>query len=213
MADAPVPSLARAREQKINELSVHFANDDLSLEDLERRIEQVYKAASVAELESITADLVRATAAPAEVPRGSAARVGRSGVLASSQRPARRVLSLMSSTRRVGRWTVPQKLDVLAIMSDTRLDLTHALLPAGVVDIEVRAVMASLRLIVPPGMRVVIDTHSVMANIQSRADDLPVEEVPATLSAPVLRLSGYAFMADVQVVVRRREEPYVADDE
>jgi len=213
MADPPVPSLARAREQKISELSVHFANDDLSIEDLERRIEQVYKAASVAELESITADLVRAAAVPAEAPRGSAARAGRSGVPASYQQPATRVLSLMSSTRRIGRWAVPQKLDVLAIMSDTRLDLTHALLPAGVVDIEVRAVMASLKVIVPPGMRVVIDTHSVMANIQSRADDLPVEEVPATRSAPVLRLSGFAFMADVQVVVRRREDPYVEDDE
>ena len=213
MADPPVPSLARAREQKISELSVHFANDDLSIEDLERRIEQVYKAASGAELESITADLVRAAAVPAEAPRGSAARAGRSGVPASYQQPATRVLSLMSSTRRIGRWAVPQKLDVLAIMSDTRLDLTHALLPAGVVDIEVRAVMASLKVIVPPGMRVVIDTHSVMANIQSRADDLPVEEVPATRSAPVLRLSGFAFMADVQVVVRRREDPYVEDDE
>ena len=57
MADSsvPVPSLSRAREEKISELSTHFANDDLSLEDLERRIERVYKAANVAELEDITA--------------------------------------------------------------------------------------------------------------------------------------------------------------
>ena len=32
-----VPNFARAREQKIEELSSHFANDDLSLDDLERR--------------------------------------------------------------------------------------------------------------------------------------------------------------------------------
>src|SRR6185312_17365173 len=53
----PPPSLARAREQKISELSEHFANDDLSLEDLERRIERVYKASSMVDLEQITADL------------------------------------------------------------------------------------------------------------------------------------------------------------
>ena len=53
----PPPALTRAREQKIAELSTHFANDDLSLEDLERRIERVYKAATIADLEAITADL------------------------------------------------------------------------------------------------------------------------------------------------------------
>jgi len=55
MADAtpsPIASLARAREQKISELSQYFANDDLSLDDLERRIERVYRAANVLELDA-----------------------------------------------------------------------------------------------------------------------------------------------------------------
>src|SRR5262245_8444257 len=126
MADLPLPSLARAKEQKINELSVHFANDDLSLEDLERRIEQVYKAVNVAELESITADLTRAatpTSPPAPMPqlRGSG---GKTNVPAYPA-PSTRLLALMSSTRRVGRWVVPPSLDVVAVMSDTKLDLTH----------------------------------------------------------------------------------------
>jgi len=194
MADVPIPSLARAREQKINELSVHFANDDLSIEDLERRIEQVYKAASVAELESITADLARAVQ-PAPTP---------------NQPP--RLLALMSTTRRVGRWVVPAKLDVVAVMSDTKLDLTQAALSAGMVDFEIRAVMASLKVIVPPGVRVIVDTHSVMSNVRSRADEFDTDVAPST-SAPVLRLTGWAVMADVQVVVRRKEEPILDDDD
>src|SRR5262245_54633820 len=118
MADVPVPSLARAREQKINELSVHFANDDLSLEELERRIEQVYKAGSVADLEKITADLKLATAAPAEPAlQLSQPRESRSKSNLMTYQASARLLSLMSSTRRVGRWVVPQKLDVVAIMS------------------------------------------------------------------------------------------------
>ena len=215
MADVPVPSLARAREQKINELSVHFANDDLSLEDLERRIEQVYKAGSVAELESITADLTRAAAAPAPGPtqlprlRGSGAKATTPAVY---QGTSTRLLSLMSTTRRVGRWLVPPKLDVVAVMSDTKLDLTHAVLPAGVMDFEVRAVMASLKMIVPPGVRVMVDMHSVMSSVRSRADEFDAD-VPPSPSAPVVRLTGYAVMADVQVVVRRREEPILDDDD
>jgi cell wall-active antibiotic response 4TMS protein YvqF/uncharacterized protein DUF1707 len=214
MADVPVPSLARAREQKINELSVHFANDDLSLEDLERRIEQVYKAASVVELESITADLRRAaapapSASPAQLPR---LRGTGTAVAPREMHQGTRLLALMSSTRRVGRWVVPPNMDIVAIMSDTKLDLTHAVLPAGLVDFEIRAVMASLKVIVPPGVRVLTDIHSVMANVRSRADEFDAD-VPPSPSAPVIRLTGYAVMADVNIVVRRREEPILDDDD
>jgi hypothetical protein len=51
----------------IEQLSAHFANDELTLEDLERRIERVYKATTPAELDRITADLSRSPA-PRPVP-------------------------------------------------------------------------------------------------------------------------------------------------
>jgi Cell wall-active antibiotics response 4TMS YvqF/Domain of unknown function (DUF1707) len=211
MADAPVPSLARAREQKINELSVHFANDDLSLEDLERRIEQVYKAGSVAELESITADLTRAMTPPA--PMQAAKTRGTSGRITGQVAvQGTRLLSLMSTTRRVGRWVVPAKLDVVAVMSDTKLDVTHAVMASGMTEFEIRAVMASLKMVVPPGVRVIMDMHSIMSSVHSRADEFDAD-VPPSASAPVIRLTGYSFMADVQVVVRRKEEPILNDDE
>jgi len=206
----PVPSLSRAREEKISELSTHFANDDLSLEDLERRIERVYKAASVAELEEITADLRRAVTSNAPVPVGKSSRMKVSGTkyeLASA-----RLLSLMSSTRRVGRWAVPQKLDLVAIMSDTKIDFTHAAMPGGTVNVHMRAIMASCKLVVPPNVRVVNETHSVMSNVRSRADELSPEGV-STPGEAVIRLTGVAFMSDVRIVVRRREEPVYDDDD
>jgi len=213
MADSsvPVPSLSRAREEKISELSTHFANDDLSLEDLERRIERVYKAASVAELEDITADLRRATTSNAPLPVGKSSSkkvAGRKYELASA-----RLLSLMSSTRRVGRWAVPQKLDVVAIMSDTKIDFTHAAMPGGMVDVHIRAIMASCKLVVPPNVRVINETHSVMSNVRSRADELLPDGALTTLDSPVIRLTGLALMSDVRIVVRRREEPVYDDDD
>jgi len=213
MADSsvPVPSLSRAREEKISELSTHFANDDLSLEDLERRIERVYKAASVAELEDITADLRRATTSNAPLPVGKSSSkkvAGRKYELASA-----RLLSLMSSTRRVGRWAVPQRLDVVAIMSDTKIDFTHAAMPGGMVDVHIRAIMASCKLVVPPNVRVINETHSVMSNVRSRADELLPDGALTTLDSPVIRLTGLALMSDVRIVVRRREEPVYDDDD
>jgi hypothetical protein len=205
-------SLSRARESKITELSNHFANDDLTLEELERRIERVYKAASVAELEDITADLRKAMTIPADMSLEKSSSRSTS-VSSPYQTVAGRVLAFMSSTRRVGRWLVPQKLDVVAIMSDTKLDFTHAAMPGSVINIRLRAVMASCKLVVPPNVRVINETHAVMANVRSRASEVLPGDAPATPEMPVIRLTGYALMADVNVVVRRLEEPIYDDDD
>jgi len=212
----PPPSLARAREQKISELSAHFANDDLSLEDLERRIERVYKAASVVELDMITSDL-RPDAALVD-PRASSS----SRKLSAQPSPSipstfeiakSRMLAIMGSTRRVGRWAVPRDLEILAVMSDTKIDLTSAALPVGgVVTIELRAVMTSFRLIVPPDVRVVNEMHSILSDVRSAADELPPANGARSV-APMIRLVGTAFMSDVKVKVRRREETIYDDDE
>jgi hypothetical protein len=212
----PIPSLTNARERKIDELSRHFANDDLTLEDLERRIEHVYKAASVAELESITADLGPAPAAPpaqrSARDRLAAASVPSTSVELGYEVERSRMLSIMSSTRRVGRWVAPRELDVLAVMSDTKIDLTSAVLPiGGVVDIHVSAMMASMQLFVPAGMRVVNQLHSVMSDVRSDADEVGI---PGTSSStPVIRLRGVVFMGNLRVRVRRREDPIYDDDD
>jgi hypothetical protein len=214
MADAPLPTnLNRARESKIEELSRHFANDDLSLEDLERRIESVYKAANVADLEAITADLRLAVAAnPSDNSPIREADPLHAGMPAPIELPRSRMLAIMSSTKRVGRWTVPRDLSVFAMMSDTKIDLTRASLPAGgIVNLDMTTVMASFKVIVPPGMRVVNDLHSIMSDVGSAAEDpLPGELTSARV--PVLRLTGTAFMSEVKIKVRRREEPLYEED-
>ena len=209
----PLPSLARAREQKITELSTHFANDDLSLDDLERRIERVYKAVSIADLDLITADL--RSAAPLVDPRASAqgdmTPLRESGNAVGLPTTRARLVAFMSSTRRVGRWAVPRDLRFVAVMSDSKIDLTNASLPVGgVVNIEVTAVMASVRIIVPPGMRVINEIHSIMADVGSNADEL---ESGGGNSSPVIRLTGTAIMAEMKVKVRRREEPIYEDED
>lgn len=203
MADAPVPSLTRAREQKINELSQHFANDDLSLDELERRIELVYKAGSVAELDSITADL-RLT--PTSAGMTPAPMSPRQQVMTGMEARRGRLLAIMGESRRTGRWLVPSQLRVVSLMSDTRLDLTQAVMASGVAEIHVTAMWSSCRLIVPPGMRVINEMHAVMASVTSNADEMDPPGVSRT-NAPTIRLTGTAFMAEVKVTVRRKEDP------
>jgi len=205
-----MPLSPEAREQKISELSLHFANDHLSLEDLERRIERVYKATTVAELEEITTDLSAAGPPAIRSPEG---RIGRRPSASPATTPApgkARILSLMGEARRQGRWVVPQRLEVVSIMSDTQIDLTQAVVPAGIVEIDMRVVWAACKVIVPPGMRVTNEMHAIMASVHSDADEVPGETQASY--APTIRLTGMALMSEVKVVVRRREDPLPTDD-
>jgi len=203
MADAPVPSLTRAREQKINELSQYFANDDLSLDELERRIELVYKVGSIAELDSITADLRPSPVSAGMTPANAAPR---QQIMTAMDARRGRLLAIMGESRRTGRWLVPSELRVVSLMSDTQLDLTQAVMASGVAEIHVTAMWSSCRLIVPPGMRVINEMHAVMASVTSSADEMDPPGVTRT-NAPTIRLTGTALMAEVKVTVRRKEDP------
>lgn len=206
MTDAPAPlsSLSRAREQKISELSDHFANDDLSLDELERRIERVYKAANVSELDAITADLRAPLSAPANlpIPAASSSPVGYPG----ENFPVRgtRIVAVMSESKRTGRWLVPPRVDVVSLMADTKIDLTTAVLPPGGAEFHVRSIWAACKIIVPPEMKVINEMHAIMASVTSKADEM--DPAGSVHRGPTLRLTGTALMAEVKVVVRRREE-------
>jgi Domain of unknown function (DUF1707)/Cell wall-active antibiotics response 4TMS YvqF len=195
----PILSLADERERVIQLLSDHFANDRLSLEDLESRMELAYKSTSLADLQRLTADLPSPTAAQVPAP------------LPADELPAispdrERVYSIMSETSRRGAWLVPQRLDLLAAMSDTTIDLTQATLPTGIIDIHVRSICAAVKIVVPPGLQVVNRVSSLMSSVHGGGE--PAEATGANSAwkqGTVVRLSGWALMAEVQTKVRRRE--------
>jgi len=193
----PVLSLADERERVIQQLSEHFANDRLSLEELETRMELAYKASSSADLQRLTADLpsVAATPVPAPLPAEE---------LAAISPDRERLVSVMSETRRRGAWIVPQRLDLIAHMSDTTIDLTQAALPTGIIDIHVRSICAAVKIVVPPGIQVVSRLSSLMSSVRGGGEP-NVGGGEEWKTGTVVRLSGWVLMAEVQTKVRRRE--------
>ena len=193
----PVPSLADDRERVIQQLSDHFANDRLSLEELETRMELAYKASSSADLQRLTADLPSVAAAPVPPPLPAEE-------LAVMAPDRERLVSVMSETRRRGAWIVPQRLDLIALMSDTTIDLTQAALPTGIIDIHVRSICAAVKIVVPPGIQVVSRLSSLMGSVRGGGEP-NVGGGEEWKTGTVVRLSGWVLMAEVQTKVRRRE--------
>ena len=193
----PVLSLADERERVIQQLSEHFANDRLSLEELETRMELAYKASSSADLQRLTADLPSVAAAPVPAPLPAEE-------LAVMAPDRERLVSVMSETRRLGAWIVPQRLDLIALMSDTTIDLTQATLPTGIIDIHVRSICAAVKIVVPPGIQVVSRLSSLMSSVRGGGEP-NVGGGESWKTGTVVRLSGWVLMAEVQTRVRRRE--------
>ena len=196
----PVLSVADERERVLQALSYAFAQDHLSLDELEVRMERAYKSATVADLQKLVADLPRMEAGGAAVAKVAAP----PSIALPAERD--RILSVMSETKRVGAWAMPQRLELVAVMSDTTIDLTQATLPAGIIDIHVRSMWAAVKIIVPPGLQVVNRLSSLMGSVSGGGEpDDESRGAQAWRSDTVVRLTGWALMAEIQTVVRRVE--------
>ncbi|HJQ21759.1 MAG TPA: DUF1707 domain-containing protein [Gemmatimonadaceae bacterium] len=191
-------SLERERELTVELLSQHFAVDNLSLDELDRRMEQVYRARTVAALRDITRDLPTAASA---AERRTAAPGKSLATVDPFPLEHGRIVSIMAETKRHGLWQLPRKLDVWSVMAETRLDLTEAQLTDAVTEIHLRGIMAQVKIIVPPGVRVVVQTGAFMSSVSDELDEQP----PVGSRAPVLRITGQLVMAELKIRVRRRE--------
>jgi hypothetical protein len=198
--DPLTASLQGERERTIALLGEHFAQDNLSLDELESRIERAYRAQDLQSLRELMKDLPSAETAVA-------ARIA-PAIASPEIYPLEegRVVSVMSNTRRRGVWQPPRFLDVYSIMSETLLDMTRAVLQPGVTEVEVRGLMTTVKIIVPPGVRVVTQASGFMADVS----DLTIDPPPVGSGAPVVRITGWVVMGELKVVVRRTEH---ADDE
>jgi hypothetical protein len=187
-------ALSRAqatRESVIGALQEHFAHDALDVDEFERRVTLAHTSESQEAILALLDDLPPLPDAP-----GRAARAAL--VPAAEVRPAQTLRALMSSTERRGPWAVPRKVRVRATMSSTVLDFREARLPAGAVDVELRAVMSSIEIIVPPGLAVETEGTAIMGSFE-HVDRAPAHPDP---DAPLLRVHGLALMGSVEIKMR-----------
>ncbi len=177
------------RERIIQDLGEHFAHDQLTLDEYERRVGDAFKLRSRQELVALTSDLrplaPDLSAVPAKV------------TPTSSPVPRRRFLALLSGVVRRGAWVVPQSLNATAVMGGIDLDLREATLSAPVTEIRVVAVMGGVQITVPPHVRVESDGSAFLGGFA----DTILEAARADATSPVIRLRGIAVLGGVDVRV------------
>ena len=94
---------------------------------------------------------------------------------------------------------MPRKVRVRATMSSTVLDLREARLPAGAVEIDLRAIMSSIEILVPPGLAVETEGMAIMGTFE-HVDRAPAHPDP---DAPLLRACAASrLMGSVEIKMR-----------
>ncbi len=189
--------LGNTRQAAIDALCEHFANDAISVEEFERRVEVAHRAASVEELRQLLQDvpevnlpaLRRDRTAPAPRPRPG-------GAPAAHERDQGFVVAVMGGATRKGHWSPARTNFAFALMGGTELDFREAVLPRGVTHVQVLAIMGGVDIIVPPSVNV--ESHGI--GIMGGFEDAGQQEHDP--SAPTLRISGLAVMGGVDITVR-----------
>jgi hypothetical protein len=187
---AVVP-VGAVRERVIQTLTEAFANDILTVAELEERLEKAYRAQTADEAMAVVAGLPQRAAAAA-----AGATPDDPPTMALS-RQRERIRSIMSSQARRGVWTVPREMDITGVFSDTTIDLTHASLPKDIIDMHVNVVCASMTIIVPPGLRVVNRVGAFAANVESEPS---LDLAPMTPGSPVIRITGNCVFGNLEIV-------------
>jgi hypothetical protein len=192
----PDSSLAAARDRAMQALSLHFAHDHLTTEELDDRLGRAARASSDAELRALLADL----------PGGATPAALHSAPLPAGPEdvPARgRIVAFLGGAMRKGSWIVPRSLRVRAVLGGVVLDLREATFAVGLTEIDVTAVMGGVSIVVPPGVRVESMGSAFLGGFESREGD----SFGDGGSGVVLRVTGIAFMGGVEVKVARPGDP------
>ncbi len=198
-------SLDLQREQVVQELCAHYAQDHLTTGELESRFERVYRASDAAVLRTVldglpainraalasplSGSLSGATSGPPSSPSPLYQPPPRTSGLRDSEK---RYLAMFSQVTKEGFWRAPSRARVRAVMGGVVLDLREADIPPDGMEIDAEAFMGEVKILLPFGVGAEVDCTAIMGEIVDRT------QVGAP-GMPTIRVRGGATMGTIRV--------------
>jgi hypothetical protein len=158
------------RDRIVEVLRVAAGDGRLTADELDQRLELALTARTYGELAGLIADL----------PAGPEA--GLAPVAPMAPKELVRIETRSGSTKRDGRWIVPQRMEVRVTSGSVRLDFTSAVFTQPVLRIAAEVGSGNLTLITKPG--IVVDTDDVSV----RSGDVKVRTPWGDRGGEVLRI-------------------------
>lgn len=183
------------REQVADVLRDAAGEGRLSYTELEDRLETLYSAKTYGELVEISADLpngpTMAGATAAVTP------VDQPGPGMTVHAPVINVF--LSDQKRLGNWLVPQRQEVNAVLGDVTLDYTEAQVPYTEIYIDVKSILADVKIRVPRNAIVHLDSNPILGSVTEQDSVLGgAADEPA--SAPkIFHIRGTAILGEIKI--------------
>jgi hypothetical protein len=200
-------SLLRASDsdrQKIADVIADaYADGRLTVEEHSQRLDAVWAAKTLGELEPLVVDLGRPLSRPQSSSikwPGSTGAANRTANTATNggNLPAvvddnERAFAIMSTSKREGEWVVPPHMTMLGVMGSAEWDMRDAIFTAPTIVVDVALTMGSMTLRIPDGVGVEDKTMHILSETQFKG------VVPAQPGAPVIVLQGFMAMGSVVI--------------
>ncbi|MFJ5290064.1 DUF1707 domain-containing protein [Streptomyces sp. NPDC088348] len=170
-----------------------LAEGRLDAEEHSERIESVYRAKTLAELEPLVQDLPAVTA-------------GRSGPGAAAYAvaddpdapvTAENLVAVFSSSTRKGRWRIGRRTNAFSLFGNVEIDLTEALFEQRLTVINATAILGNVEVRVPENVTLRGSGTGIFGNFE--VDTLESENP----EAPVVVVNGYSVFGNIEAKPKR----------
>lgn len=198
-ASAPAPSELRAsdadRDRVADILRDALAEGRLTAEEHAERVEDVFRAKTVGELEPLVRDLPGAH--QHRTPPAYAAVPGRPTAGAIPADPDENVIAVFSSAVRKGRWRAGRRIHAYSIFGSVEIDLSEAIFEYQQVVIKAFSLFGNVEVRVPENVSLRGTGGGVLGNFEVDTLDAPDAE------APVVFVDGWAVLGNIEARPKR----------
>ncbi|MER5883424.1 DUF1707 domain-containing protein [Streptomyces sp. NPDC001941] len=167
-----------------------LAEGRLDAEEHAERIDGVYRAKTLGELEPLVRDLPAAGSAPRPARAYDPAGEPGSG-------PGENLVAVFSSSTRRGRWRVGQRTGAFALFGSVEIDLTEAIFAQRVTTINATSIFGNVEVRVPENISLRGSGSGVFGNFEV------VTAEAADPEAPVVVVNGYSVFGNIEAKPKR----------
>src|SRR3954447_14624169 len=172
------------REYVVDVLRAQCTEGRIDLDEFSERINRVYAARTIGELNDICADLP-IPATPTEPVRAERA-----------PGTARKwIVAVMSGAVRKGRWRVDPETNLVAVMGGVNIDLRDAAISSDEIVLRCYAFMGGIDIIVPEG----IEVHASGVPFMGGFDDKTNTDVAPLPGSPIVKIKYFAMMGGITI--------------
>ncbi|MEV5973819.1 DUF1707 domain-containing protein [Streptomyces sp. NPDC051921] len=178
------------RDRVADILADALAEGRLDAEEHSERLDAVYRAKTVGELEPIVRDLPVA---------GSRSRPAPAPVYGPEEveGPADNLVAVFSASTRKGRWRVGRRTNAFSLFGSVEIDLTEAIFAQRLTTINATSIFGSVEIRVPENITLRGSGTGVLGNFEV----VTLEGVDP--QAPVVVVNGFAILGNVEAKPRR----------